>query len=59
VLLIGLRRFIVLSMSVVQYVFCICRLWVTVLYVTCVFLASYSKGSASLTYISKFAGVAC
>ena len=45
--------------SVVEDVFCICRLWVIVLYVTCVFLVSHSERPASLTYIRMFAGVAC
>jgi hypothetical protein len=30
--------------SVVEDVFCICRLWVIVFYVTCVFFVSYSEG---------------
>ena len=46
-------------MSVVEDVFCICRLWVIVLYVTCVFLVLYSEGPASLTYVCMFAGDAC
>ena len=41
-------------MSVVEDVFFICRLWVIVLYVTCVFLVSCSEGTASLTYIRMF-----
>jgi hypothetical protein len=43
---------------VVKDVLCICRLWVIVLDVTCVFLVLWFESPASLTYIRLFAGVA-
>jgi len=39
--------------SVVEDLLCICRLWVIVFDVTCVFLVSEFEGPASLTYLNQ------